>query len=181
MKTYTIQPGIRSNAISFKWIFVIFAQWIGAFVSYILSMIAANIISPFPQFIIEKIPETGFLSDSSAILASGFVNATILLWVARRSSFSGFKLAGSLFIFTFLIQTFQTQIETAYFISAFPSWKVTLKYIACSFVELLPVCFLPYCSRSLSAASSENMLQIQPSLSMRNSSSNQVPGWAGCT
>jgi hypothetical protein len=68
----------------------------------------------------EKIPETGFMSASAAMLFSGVVNATILIWAARRSSLKGFALAGALFVLSYLAQVFQTQIETSYFLSAFP-------------------------------------------------------------
>lgn len=105
---------------SFKSTLALFLQWIGAFVAFIVSMIAANIISPLPQSIMEKLPETGFLSEPAAFLFNGAVNATILIWAARRSSLEGFALVGQLFVLSFLAQTFQTQIETAYFLPAFP-------------------------------------------------------------
>jgi hypothetical protein len=40
--------------------------------------------------------------------------------VARRSSFKGLALIGQLFVLSFGAQVFMAQIETAYFISAFP-------------------------------------------------------------
>ncbi len=54
------------------------------------------------------------------MLFSGAVNATIIVWAARRSSLKGIALAGGLFVLSFLAQVFQTQIETAYFLYAFP-------------------------------------------------------------
>ncbi len=108
------------NAVSFKFALAQFGQWIGAFAAFILSTLAANIISPIPQFIIEKIPAAGFMSNSAAMLFNGAINATILVWAARRSSLKGFALAGGLFVFSYLAQIFQTQIETAYFLYAFP-------------------------------------------------------------
>lgn len=60
------------------------------------------------------------MSDSSAMLFNGAVNATILVWAARRSNLKGFALAGGLFVFSYVAQIFQTQIETAYFLPAFP-------------------------------------------------------------
>jgi hypothetical protein len=106
--------------LSLKFALAVFLQWIGAFVAFILSMVAANIISPLPQFITEQAPETGFLSLSSAMLFNGAVNATLIVWAARRSSLRSFALMGQLFVLSFLAQTFQTQIETAYFLPAFP-------------------------------------------------------------
>jgi hypothetical protein len=95
-------------------------------------MIAANLISPLPQFIMEKVPETGFMSVSSAMLFNGAINATILIWAARRSRFKGFALVGGLFVFSYFAQIFQTQIETAYFLyafplSSFPARRITLE------------------------------------------------------
>ena len=105
---------------SFKSLFALFLQWLGAFVAFILSMIAASMISPLPQSIIEKTPAAGFMPTSTAMLFNAAANATILVWAARRSSFKGFKLTGVLLVLSFITQTFLTQIETAYFISAFP-------------------------------------------------------------
>jgi hypothetical protein len=120
MKTISIESKPAMNTFSFKFVLTLLGQWIGVFVGFILSMIVANIISPFPQFISEKIPEVGFMSSSGAMLFNAVINATILIWAARRSSLKGFALAGGLFVFSYLAQTFQTQIETAYFLSAFP-------------------------------------------------------------
>ena len=60
------------------------------------------------------------MSPVAAMFFSGAVNATILVWAARRSSLKGFAPVGQLFILSFLTQVFQTQIETGYFLSAFP-------------------------------------------------------------
>ena len=117
MKTISFKATPNSNAFSFKSALALLGQWFGAF---ILAMIVANIISPLPQFIMEKMPETGLMSVPSAMLFNGAVNATILVWAARRSSLKGFALAGGLFVFSYLAQIFQTQIETAYFLPAFP-------------------------------------------------------------
>jgi hypothetical protein len=120
MKTISIESKPAMNTFSFKFVLALLGQWIGVVVAFILSMIVANIISPFPQFITEKIPEAGFMSNSGAMLFNAVINATILIWAARRLSLKGFALAGGLFVFSYLAQTFQTQIETAYFLPAFP-------------------------------------------------------------
>ena len=109
MKNFTSKP-----------VLTFFLQWMGAFVAFILSLIVGGLISPIPQFILERTPDAGFLSTSIAMPFNAAVNATILVWAARRSSFRGFKLAGELLVLSFLAQSFLTQIETAYFISAFP-------------------------------------------------------------
>jgi hypothetical protein len=120
MKTISIESEPAVNAFSFKFALALLVQWIGALVAFILSMIASNIISPIPQFIMEKIPDGGFMSNSAAMLFNGAVNATILIWAARRSSLKGIALAGGLLLFSYFTQIFQTQIETAYFLYAFP-------------------------------------------------------------
>ena len=120
MKTISLKATPNLNTFSFKSMLTLLGQWFGAFFAFIVSMIAANIISPLPQFILEKRPEAGFMTDGAAMLFNGAVNATILVWAARRSSLKGFALAGGLFVFSYLAQIFQTQIETAYFLPAFP-------------------------------------------------------------
>lgn len=120
MKTISLRSTPSIHSFSFKSILPVFLQWIGAFVAFILSMIATNIVSPLPQFIMEKIPQAGFMSDTSAMLFNGAINATILVWTARRSNLKGLALVGGLFIFSYFAQIFQTQIETAYFLPAFP-------------------------------------------------------------
>ena len=62
---------------------------------------------------------TGFLASPS-VSFNAFANALILVWAARRSSFKGLALIGQLFALSFGAQVFMTQIETAYFLSAFP-------------------------------------------------------------
>lgn len=100
--------------------FIVFLQWLGATFGFIASMLIANAVSPMPQFILDKTPANGFLPLPAALLFSGAVNATIVVWAARRSSFNRLKLWGMLLVLSFGAHAFQTQIETGYFISAFP-------------------------------------------------------------
>jgi hypothetical protein len=95
-------------------------QWLVATVAFILSLMIANLISPLPKFITDQAPPTGFLSLPAAMLLNGTVNAAILVWAARRSSARGLALIGQLLALSFGAQVFQTQIESGYFISAFP-------------------------------------------------------------
>ncbi len=120
MNTLSVESKPNLNTFSPKATVVLLKQWNGALVAFIISMITANIISLIPQFIKDKIPEARFMSGSAAILFNGAVNATILIWVARRSSLKGIRLVGGLLIFLYLAQIFQTQIETAYFLNEFP-------------------------------------------------------------
>ncbi|MCL4529733.1 MAG: hypothetical protein M1282_09980 [Chloroflexi bacterium] len=105
---------------TFKNIVSIILQWLGAFVGFLVCLVIANLILPLPKNIMDAAPASGFLSAPLAFVFNGAVNATILIWAARRSSFKGFAMWFQLFILSFGVQTFETQIETAYFISAFP-------------------------------------------------------------
>ena len=120
MKTISLEstPVIKTS--SFKSTLVVFFQWLGASVGFIASMFLADMLSPLPAFIMENVPESGFMPQGAAMLFTGAVTAAVLLWAARRSSRKGFALFGQLFVLLFGAQTFQTQIETGYFISAFP-------------------------------------------------------------
>lgn len=120
MKTISLESPTSVSAFSFKSALALFGQWFGALIAFIVAMIVADVASPLPQFIMEKAPATGFMPQGAAMLFSGAVNATIIVWAARRSSWKGFALAGGLFVLSFLAQVFQTQIETGYFLYAFP-------------------------------------------------------------
>ncbi len=95
-------------------------QVLAAAGGFVISLMIADASLPIPRFILEKTPATGFLSLPLALMFTAVVNAVILVWVARRSSFKGVALMGQLFVLSFGTQTLQTQIETGYFISAFP-------------------------------------------------------------
>lgn len=100
--------------------FIVVLQWLGGTIAFIVSMSIANVVSPMPQLILVKTPATGFLSLPVALLFCGAVNAVIFVWAARRSSFDRIKMWGQLLVLSFGAQAFETQIETGYFISAFP-------------------------------------------------------------
>ena len=108
------------NKLTFKDILGVTIQWLGAFVGFLLCLVVTNLVSPLPKNIMDAVPASGFLSTPLAFVLSGAVNATILIWAARRSSFRGLALWLQLLVLSFGVQTFETQIETAYFISAFP-------------------------------------------------------------
>jgi hypothetical protein len=55
MKTISIDSKSPVNAFSVKFPVALFGQWIGVFAAFILSLIASNIISPLPKFIIMNI------------------------------------------------------------------------------------------------------------------------------
>jgi len=120
MKTISLESTPVAKPSSFKSSLALFFQWIGAFVGFIASMIIADMLSPLPAFIVQEIPESGFMPQGAAMLFNGAVSATIMLWAARRSSLRGFALFRQLFVLLFGAQIVQTQIETGYFISAFP-------------------------------------------------------------
>jgi hypothetical protein len=105
----------------FKNLLGIFFQGLGAALAFVLSMIVSNLLVPLsPAIMAAQATASGFLSIPLAWLFNASVNALILVWVARRSSFKGLALIGQLFVLSFGAQVFMAQIETAYFISAFP-------------------------------------------------------------
>jgi hypothetical protein len=100
---------------------IILLQVLGAMLAFVISLMIANMLSPLSPVISEAGKSaTGFLSSGTAFLFNAFINAVILVWVARRSSFKGPALTGQLLTLSFGTQVFMTQIETAYFLSAFP-------------------------------------------------------------
>jgi hypothetical protein len=105
---------------SIKTTFSVLLQWLGASIAFAVSLMVSNMLSPLPQFITEKAPEAGFLSMPLAMLLNGLINGAILLLAARHSSFKGLTLFGQLMALSFGAQVFQTQVETGYFLSAFP-------------------------------------------------------------
>lgn len=89
--------------------------------AFVFSLVIANMLSPLSPEIMEAGESaTGFLSAGMAFLFNAVVNAVILVWAARRSSFRGLLMVGQLFVLSFGAQVFMTQMETGYFLSAFP-------------------------------------------------------------
>lgn len=106
---------------TFKTYLGIFFQFLGAMLAFVISLIISDMLSPLSPAITEAgKTATGFLSSGMTFLFNAVVNAVILVWAARRSSFKGLAMFGQLFVLSFGAQVFMTQIETAYFISAFP-------------------------------------------------------------
>ena len=106
---------------SFKKLSDIFFQGLGTMLAFVISLIIANILVPLsPEIMASAASASGFLSTPLAFLFNAAANALILVWVGRRSSFKGLVLVGQLFVLSFGTQTFQTQIETGYFLPAFP-------------------------------------------------------------
>jgi hypothetical protein len=99
----------------------ILLQLLGAMVAFLVSLVIANALAPLAPAISEAGKSaTGFLPASTAFLFNAFSNALILVWAARRSSFRGLRMVGQLLVLSFGAQVFMTQIETGYFLSAFP-------------------------------------------------------------
>ena len=89
--------------------------------AFVFSLVVANMLSPLsPEIMAAGAVAHGFLSAPIAFLFNAAVNGLILVWAARRSSFKGLGMVGQLFILSFGTQVFMTQIETGYFVSAFP-------------------------------------------------------------
>lgn len=109
------------NSFNLKTLFVIILQVLGAMLSFAVSLIAANLLLPLaPEISAAGETATGFLALPLAFLFNAFVNAVILVWAVRRSTFRGMALFGQLLVLSFGAQAFMTQIETGYFLSAFP-------------------------------------------------------------
>jgi hypothetical protein len=105
---------------NFKNIPGIFFLGLGAGVAFVVSLMISNLLVPLSPKIVAAAPPSGFLSMPLAFLFNAATNAVILVWAARRSSFKGLALTGQLFVLSFGAQVFMTQIETGYFLSAFP-------------------------------------------------------------
>jgi len=105
---------------NFKPIAGAFAQWLGASVGFMICLTLVSTTFPMLASIMAHTPENGFLPGGLAFLFNGAANGLVLVWAGRRSSFKGLALWGQLTALSFGAQTLMTQIETAYFISAFP-------------------------------------------------------------
>jgi hypothetical protein len=111
----------KEKSMSIKFNIGIILQGIGAMLAFVVSLVISNMIAPLSPAIAEAGKSaTGFLSAGMAFLFNAVANAVILVWVARRSSFRGLAMIGQLFVLSFGAQVFMTQIETGYFLSAFP-------------------------------------------------------------
>lgn len=110
-----------SSQFNFKtWLIILF-QLIGAMLAFVVSLIISNLLSPLSPPLMEAGKSaSGFLSTPAAFLFNAVANALILVWAGRRSSFHGLAMVGQLFVLSFGAQVFMTQIETGYFLSAFP-------------------------------------------------------------
>jgi hypothetical protein len=109
---------IRSSRL--KNILITFLQWLGASVGFLFCLVITNLFLPLPKVMMDAVPASGFIPSPLAFLANGSVNGLVLVWAARRSSLKGVAMWLQLLTLSFGAQTFMTQIETAYFISAFP-------------------------------------------------------------
>ena len=111
----------KISQFSFKKLLVILLQILGAMLAFVIGLMISNILFPLSPAIAEAgKSSTGFLTSPTAFLFNAATNAVILVWAARRSSFKGLAMVGQLLVLSFGTQVFMTQIETGYFLSAFP-------------------------------------------------------------
>ena len=103
-----------------KTILSIFLQILGATFGFLVSLIISSMILPMPKAMMDAAPASGFLSVPVAFVLNGLGNAVVLVWAGRRSTYKGLALWGQLLVLSFGAQVFMTQIETGYFLSAFP-------------------------------------------------------------
>jgi hypothetical protein len=97
-----------------------FLQVLAVAIGFLVSLTISAILLPMPKVMMDAAPASGFLSGSMAFVLNGLVNAIILVWAGRRSTYKGLALWGQLLVLSFGAQVFMTQIETGYFLSAFP-------------------------------------------------------------
>ncbi len=110
-----------NNRSNFKNILAILLQVPGAMLAFVVSLVVANMLVPLsPEIMAAATSASGFFSAPLAFLFNAAANALVLVWAARRSSFKGLAMAGQLFALSFGAQVLETQIETGYFVSAFP-------------------------------------------------------------
>ena len=95
-------------------------QTLGATVAFVISLTIPSMLMPMPKAMMDAAPANGFIPSGAAFLVNALVNAVLLVWAGRRSSYKGLTLWGQLLVLSFGTQVFMTQIETGYFISAFP-------------------------------------------------------------
>lgn len=95
-------------------------QWLGAVVGFLITFTVAGMLLPVAKTLAAATPPSGMLSLPAALLVNAAVDALILVWSGRRSTFKGAVMWMQLLVLSFGAQVFMTQIETAYFISAFP-------------------------------------------------------------
>ncbi len=110
-----------NKQLNFRALAGILLQFFGAMLAFVVSLLVSSLLAPLsPEIMAAAKTATGFLAPPLAFAFSAAANAMILVWAARRSSYKGFAMLGQLFVLSFGAQVFMTQIETAYFISAFP-------------------------------------------------------------
>lgn len=110
-----------------KTVLGIILQILTVTIAFVVCLAIPNLILPMPKVISDATPASGFLSMPVAMLLNGLVNAVILVWAGRRSSYKGLALWGQLLVLSFGAQVFMTQIETGYFLSAFPMLQDTFE------------------------------------------------------
>lgn len=84
------------------------------------AFIAASLAVPVPGAIRAAVPASGFLPAPLDFLSFLGSLALLAYWTARGSAVPGWKRVGQVAVLVIGAQTFMTQIETAYFLEAFP-------------------------------------------------------------
>ena len=82
----------------------------------LFSLISAIVLPPLQQPLAENEP----LSALSALMIMSFLNAAVLVYIAVRSRWSGWKLVVTLALVFFGVATVMPQIETAVFVRTLP-------------------------------------------------------------
>ena len=111
---------VRRQAMKAKSVLGIFLQVLVVTIGFLISLMIPAMLMPMPTVMMDAAPASGFISSPLDFLLNGLVNAMLLVWAGRRSTYKGLALWGQLLVLSFGTQVFMTQIETGYFLSAFP-------------------------------------------------------------
>jgi hypothetical protein len=75
-----------------KSIFGIFLQILCVTIGFLVSLTIPSLLIPMPKAMMDATPASGFVSGTLALLLNGLVNAVILVWAGRRSTYKGLAL-----------------------------------------------------------------------------------------
>jgi hypothetical protein len=93
---------------------------LGALILFMLIFVAVGLGIPVPHAFIQAAPPRGMLPSGLDFLFFGLTTAGLAFWIAQRSAYRGLGRAAQVFLVIFGAQTLMTQIETGYFLDAFP-------------------------------------------------------------
>jgi hypothetical protein len=102
-------------------------KWIFTCLTFLIALAVPYLILPINDIIMSETPIHGLIPAPFDMLLNAVVNGTLVYWFIMKSVYYGYRLFLKVLLMVFLVQTFLTQIETAYFIDAFPLLKGTFE------------------------------------------------------